>query len=61
MSDKLLPCPFCGGPAQLFEPGLGQFQVLHTCMTVKTVMQSGPREAAILAWNRRDGRPLPYL
>jgi len=64
MSDKLLPCPFCGKKAQLSDGGYSGKRFLVRCASATedgdtpecpaasgTVRQSG--EEAIAAWNRR--------
>lgn len=63
MSDKLKPCPFCGGRAEIFEidvdSGEFLFAKCQTCgATGKKVWASmqeerGRREATE-AWNRRS-------
>lgn len=52
MSEKLKPCPFCGGEVQL----IGEFGVNCPCVEcpnckIRTAWQI--RDEAIYAWNRR--------
>ena len=65
MSDKLLPCPFCGGEPKLAaHPGRGRG--LHAgetvysidCMTCGASAVNRYREHVIVAaWNRRAAPP----
>ena len=51
--DKLLPCPFCGGEAAIFQ---GSDENQHTVRCVQCAIKMPimlNREGAIEAWNRR--------
>lgn len=49
---KLLPCPFCGGEADIFEASEDSFCALCTDCGVETPYQISAEEA-IATWNRR--------
>lgn len=49
---KLLPCPFCGGEADIFEDSEDSFCALCTDCGVETPYQISAEEA-IATWNRR--------
>lgn len=57
MSNKLKPCPFCGGEARLYNDGVHGF--FHMCMISGDAMVKiesrffEPDEEAIKVWNRR--------
>ena len=61
MSDKLMPCPFCGGPAKVESKwdGVVRWRVKcrnrHSKCAVhpKTPYDYVSEELAIQAWNRR--------
>lgn len=58
MSDKLLPCPFCNGKAELVSYGLtGRLEVVQCsdCGARTRVFDPNVKrgESAIEAWNRR--------
>lgn len=59
MSEELLPCPFCGGPAQIASAGPGCHFVRCEGCTAST--DDGSREQAIAAWNRRVAQPVEGL
>ena len=56
MTDKLLPCPFCGGPAQIVSGGPGCHYV--RCEGCSTTGPDRLRESAIAIWNRRSPAPV---
>lgn len=57
--DKLEPCPFCGGEAEIYEPLVARFWFVR-CSDGDTCGTCGPdretRSAAIEAWNTRAER-----
>lgn len=65
MSDRILPCPFCGGDAMWFshmrwdenrEAYREEYSV--KCLEVWCLARTSrwdTKEDAIAAWNRRDG------
>lgn len=74
MSEKLLPCPFCGAEAHLFDidqlytahaKGLVQFRVICDQCMATTEYEDGYQiqDEAIIAWNRRatDSLPIYYV
>jgi len=55
MTEKLKPCPFCGGEAKL-NLLLGNYCVTCTeCMGAIFPARGMTKEEAIEAWNRRAG------
>lgn len=52
---KILPCPFCGGEAQVW-PTYAQYGVI--CDNGCCSREGDYEEDAINEWNRRDGEPL---
>jgi len=56
LSQQLLPCPFCGGKAHLFEDTLFQSPwVWVECLACAAQTgQNATPQAAIEAWNRRQ-------
>ena len=63
MTDKLLPCPFCGGPVKLENPLGDQHRSWWGVVCRNTINLGGTcaieqrpsasKEAAIERWNRR--------
>ena len=51
MSEKLLPCPFCGGEAELFNGGPGRAFIM--CDGCRCTSDDGTTERIVAAWNRR--------
>lgn len=63
MSQKLLPCPFCGSPALIrqcmSDEGRIYYDVIcrgETCLT--TMHDCATRQDAIQCWNTRSHQPL---
>ena len=52
ISRDLLPCPFCGGKASLYEDYTGHWLVQCDSCGIST-LKKGSIEAVILDWNRR--------
>ena len=61
---QILPCPFCGGPAEVEQVGVGDEYVTFTvgcnesggtieCMGYQSLSTYPTRKAAIAAWNTR--------
>jgi hypothetical protein len=50
---QLMPCPFCGGEAQLFKPGPFKWTVLHKCDAVRCEISPGKKAKVIALWNQR--------
>ena len=48
---KILPCPFCGGEAEIRTNFVHHFAICKECNTVSDYMNS--KAEAIAAWNRR--------
>lgn len=58
MSDKLLPCPFCGGNAVVeLDDNLGHWIECSKCVTTGPTHSS--RRGAFEHWNRRATDPAP--
>ena len=57
MTDKLLPCPFCGGEATISDGGYSGEKFLARCRDLSCPAASGfirkTHDEAIAAWNRR--------
>lgn len=54
MSKELLPCPFCGGPAELTGFKAPEFWVRCPAIGCKASTEGfGSKERAIQAWNTR--------
>lgn len=51
MTEKLLPCPYCGGEWKLFVDFQNRYQV--GCRNCGVCTDWYSREEAIAAWNRR--------
>ncbi len=62
MTDKLKPCPFCGGEAQLMINELEDTQegtvMCMTCYVTSTTQKSDNWKEAIEAWNTRAQEPV---
>jgi len=59
----LLPCPFCGGKAEIFQgANKNEHTIRCTCCAVKMPIQLNKNDAAA-AWNRRvsDGWLVPQM
>lgn len=52
VSLNLLPCPFCGGEAGLYEDYTGYWLVQCDYCGIST-LRKGSRKSVILDWNRR--------
>lgn len=56
MRDELLPCPFCGGEAEIVR-AVGETWVRCPCGAIGPNIDGiGSDEEAAAAWNRRAGR-----
>ena len=57
MTEKLKPCPFCGGEVSMTQHKFfGEFNVWHRgqpCLIEPIRIEVTDREQAIEAWNRR--------
>jgi hypothetical protein len=58
MSDKIKPCPFCGGEAHLVQTGLPDRYRIECswnalCFAHKTLVEYLDRDVAIEQWNKR--------
>jgi hypothetical protein len=58
METKLLPCPFCGGPAEIVGAGEGGW-VVQCRPCAATSGEGDPISIPIAAWNRRVERTAP--
>ena len=61
MSEKLKPCPFCGGEAQRFSLGIGTAErVRIDCRGCHLKLSEwfSPEDVAVAAWNRRAPDPI---
>ena len=60
MTDKLLPCPFCGGEAavrDIKEPSANGWVGCQRCRCFMDFVNNG-KPQALAAWNRRaEGNP----
>jgi hypothetical protein len=57
MTDKLLPCPFCGFEVDSLADAtriLGVWRLVHRCEVVGPIaVERGDRDKVMLAWNTR--------
>ncbi len=52
LDEKLLPCPFCGGKAEIYAQAWNKYSVICAkCFCVKG--SYGTEEKAIEEWNKR--------
>ena len=54
MSERLKPCPFCGGEASVVQYVGDLYAVVCNYCFVRTSKYS-EKEKAVSAWNRRNG------
>jgi len=57
MSEKLLPCPFCGGESNLWHNPPHSFGVVCDACGCEITGPDNTRAGAIAAWNRRTPAP----
>jgi len=57
MSEKLLPCPFCGGESDLWHNPPWSFGVICDACGCEITSPDNTRAGAIAAWNRRTPAP----
>ena len=53
---EILPCPFCGGKAEIYNVGIGWYKVHcadYDCIGSNAAKIMSTREDAVKAWNRR--------
>ena len=55
MSEALKPCPFCGGPAVIFDEGI--CYEAHCKCGIDLMIHAGDMDGAVAAWNRRAPSP----
>lgn len=56
-NPKLLPCPFCGGEAEIYNVGIGWYRVHcadYDCIGSNAAKIMSTREDAVRVWNRRE-------
>jgi len=59
MSEKLKPCPFCGGKAHIMKMGYPHWIYCEKCgakVHGGVVGEEEGEKASIEAWNRRSGK-----
>lgn len=54
MSNKLLPCPFCGNGVEIQEKRCGFYAILCEHKGCQTEMLSSDRDDLINKWNTRS-------
>lgn len=66
-SIVLLPCPFCGGDAEILESSykpnsntIYEYKAYCIQCNAEIVACSGSKSEAAADWNRRDGDPCPH-
>lgn len=62
MYEKLLPCPFCGGEAEIKKRGNSICHFVAKCKMCRAEMKGTIADQALAAWNRRvqpvSGNPI---
>lgn len=56
MTDELLPCPFCGGEAELWHNSTWDYVARCTSCKARTRQHHDNCVGAIIAWNTRTER-----
>lgn len=54
---EILPCPFCGGEAKIYNVGIGWYKVHcadYDCIGSNAASVASTREGAASAWNKRS-------
>lgn len=63
MSEKLKPCPFCGGKAEMFEldqdepANAGGSVIQCSVCQASSAVEFGTKETLVERWNRRTPTP----
>lgn len=61
MSDKLLPCPFCGGEPRFMRLGTPRLSCQIECTDCNTFHESPDQsERSGTSWNRRSPPATPH-
>ena len=53
MSEELMPCPFCGGEAEMRKTAHWDFYVRCRKCGAKTAQHNQNEPGAVMDWNRR--------
>lgn len=53
MSEKLLPCPFCGGEAEIERYGNSRVSTIYQCTNCSCSLETGEEWDHGKDWNRR--------
>lgn len=61
MSEKLKPCPFCGGKAHIEREGTPRQSTIYECGSCGCRLETGEEFNYGARWNERDDSELAYL
>jgi len=53
MTEKLKPCPFCGGEAEIERAGTPRFSTIYACTDCGCRLETGEEWGHGTAWNTR--------
>lgn len=52
-SKELLPCPFCGGEAEIEQQGTGRISTIYSCLDCGCRLETGETWQVPSQWNQR--------
>ncbi len=56
---KLLPCPFCGGEAEIERYGTGRYSTIYQCTECSCRLETGETFHHGASWNQRFEKEKP--